>query len=254
MSAFIARVLGRTWLGRLGSLSLLMGLLLLGYGGGAYLGWLPGGYTSVPAPEALAPGQRSVRLEPEGVPLPAASIATVMPTLVPSAAIKLDPADRADRVAGAVGPRPGAPVRLVLESIGLETEVKQGGLKPNQDGELEWETLPFVAVSYPQLGPVGLAGNPVIVGHVLTRFEGNVFRDLYRVALGTPIEVYTEQSRFEYLVDEIKLVSPESVEVMEPTRDARLTLITCGGTFDPRTRTFSERLIVVGKLVGGARL
>ena len=36
--------------------------------------------------------------------------------------------------------------------------------------------------------------------------------------------------------------------------DARLTVITCGGTFDPRTRTFSDRLIVVGKLRGGERL
>jgi LPXTG-site transpeptidase (sortase) family protein len=254
VSDSIARVIGTTWLSRIGSVSLLSGLLLLGYSGGAYFGWFPGSYASVPAPEALSPGQRSARLAPQVVPSPATVVATIVPTPIPPAEITLIPADQADRVASAVAPRPGVPVRLVLESIGVDTEVKAGGLKPDQNGELGWETLPFVAVNYEQLGPVGLVGNPVIAGHVVTRFEGNVFRDLYKVELGTAIEVYTDRSRFEYRVDEIKLVPPESIEDLAPTPDARLTLITCGGTFDPSTRSFSDRLIVVGKLVGGARL
>lgn len=289
---FIVRVVGQTRLSRLGSLLSLAGLILLVYSGGAYLGWFPGGYASVPAPEALSAGERSVRLDhPEptlqvdgeqappvslarDLPVAAASapvirsptevpsVVPVAPTEIPvvaltptsSAPITLDPADQTDRGVAPAAPRPGVPVRLVLESIGVDTEVQQGGLKPNQDGDLEWETLPFVAVNYQQLGPVGRTGNPVIAGHVVTRFEGNVFRDLYKVELGAPIEVYTDQSRFNYQVDEIKLVSPESIEVMAPTQDARLTLITCGGTFDPRSRTFSDRLIVVGKLMSGERL
>jgi sortase A len=111
-----------------------------------------------------------------------------------------------------------------------------------------------VATHYPMLGPVGSQGNAVISGHVVTLREGNVFRDLYQVELGQPIEVFTEDSRFTYVVEEIKLVPPTAVEVMAPSEDARLTVITCGGTFDPRTRTFSDRLIVVGKLASGERL
>jgi sortase (surface protein transpeptidase) len=34
---------------------------------------------------------------------------------------------------------------------------------------------------------------------------------------------------------------------MDPTPDETLTLITCGGTFDPISREFSDRLIVVAK-------
>jgi sortase (surface protein transpeptidase) len=34
---------------------------------------------------------------------------------------------------------------------------------------------------------------------------------------------------------------------MDPTPDERLTLITCGGTFDPVKREFSDRLIVVAR-------
>jgi LPXTG-site transpeptidase (sortase) family protein len=314
VGGFIARVVGQTRLSRLGSLLSLAGLILLVYSGGAYLGWFPGGYASVPAPEALSAGERSVRLDhpeptpqvdgeqappvslaldppvaaasapvipsPTEVPSVVSSVPTVLPTMIPlvptaiaefvpvvpteipvvaptptpSAPISLNPADQTDRGVAPAAPLPGVPVRLVLESIGVDTEVQQGGLKPNQDGDLEWETLPFVAVNYQQLGPVGRTGNPVIAGHVVTRFEGNVFRDLYKVELGAPIEVYTDQSRFNYQVDEIKLVSPDSIEVMAPTQDARLTLITCGGTFDPRSRSFSDRLVVVGKLVSGERL
>jgi LPXTG-site transpeptidase (sortase) family protein len=173
---------------------------------------------------------------------------------VPSAALKLDPADADDRRMARLAGRPGVPVRVVLPSIKVDSEVQPGGPVPGQNGELEWETHPFVATNYPMLGPVGAAGNPVISGHVVTLREGNVFRDLYQVELGEPIEVFTADSRFVYAIDEIKLVPPEAVEVMAPTEDARLTVITCGGTFDPRTRTFSDRLVVVGKLVSGERL
>jgi LPXTG-site transpeptidase (sortase) family protein len=231
---------------RIGSLLVLAGLILVLYSGGAYLGWIPGGYTSVPTPEALADGQRSARLaRPKPSPGADRSPTAVSPSVEATSA-PLAPLP--------VAAPPGAPVRLVLESIGIDTEVKPGGLKPTQGDQLEWETLPFVGVNYQQLGPVGAAGNPVIVGHVVTRSEGNVFRDLNRVELGAPIEVYTDRSRFRYQVDEIKLVYPEDIEVMAPTPDARLTLITCGGTFDPRKGSFSDRLIVIGTLVQGERL
>ena len=169
-------------------------------------------------------------------------------------AIKMEPADAGDRLAAALAPRPGLPLRLVLPSIKVDTEVKVGGLVEGKDGELEWETLPFVATTYPVLGLVGAPGNAVVSGHVVTLREGNVFRDLYRVELGEQIEVYTADSHFTYRVEEIKLVLPEAVEVLAPSEEARLTIITCGGTFDARSRTFSDRLVVVGRLVGGERL
>jgi sortase A len=59
---------------------------------------------------------------------------------------------------------------------------------------------------------------------------------------------------FEYEVARIELVRPTQVDVMEPTPDPTLTLITCGGEFDQRTRTFSHRLVVQAKLVGSRYL
>ena len=290
--AAFARLAGPTPLSKLGAVLVGLGLLLVVYSTSAYLGLAPGGYTSVPEPVALGSGQREAKLDPTllenladrpGRParptaataarnpfLPPARTAVPLAPLpgqltgpqpaptaavvAPAVALKLEPADAEDRRLAARAARPGLPVRLRLESVDIDTEVREGGVVRGKNGEWEWETLPFVATSYPFLGPVGLTGNPVISGHVVTLNEGNVFRDLYKVKLGESIEVFTDRARFEYLVDEIKLVPPTAVEVLLPTGDARLTVITCGGTFDPRTRTFSERLIVVGKLVGGERL
>jgi LPXTG-site transpeptidase (sortase) family protein len=293
----ITWLVGRSASTRLGSLLVAVGLLLVLYSLVAYLGWLPGGYTSIPQPIALSGGQREAKLDPArqgthevgpGGPRaqttsaaqarnPFVPAARPQPTFAPRAgqavvakptapprpaaapvapavALKLEPADLDDRRAAALAPRPGLPTELRIASVGIETDVREGGIKKDKDGAWEWETLPFVATSYPFLGPVGLVGNPVISGHVVTLHEGNVFRDLYRVELGDEIEVFTDRSRFTYVVDEIKLVPPTAVEVLLPVGDARLTVITCGGVFDPAARTFSERLILVGKLAGGERL
>jgi LPXTG-site transpeptidase (sortase) family protein len=282
----IQRAFGSTPLSRLGTVLMLMGMLVVLYSLAAYMGVLPGGYTTVPEPVAFSDsGQRAARLETGPAEAPAQAVVSqplqestdaavaqaaaptsavrepVIPPrsastmdLAPTINLKLDPADAADRRAAATAGRAGNPVRLQLPSINVDTEVKGAGLAPGKDGEPEWETLPFVAAHYPMLGPVGAPGNAVISGHVVTLSMGNVFRDLYKVKLGEPIEVFTEDSHFSYRVEEIKLVKPEAVEVMAPTEDARLTVITCGGTFDPRTRTFSDRLVLVGKLVGGERL
>lgn len=279
MRSVLERIAGTTASSRAGTVFILAGLALLLYSAGAYLGLLPGGYPSVPEPAALSgSGQRSARLSPPPTVVPttesaaaippaaspeAAGPATVSPPPKPQPepavvltpmAKKADAADATDRLLAAHAGRPGTPLRLQIEGIGVDAEVKEAGIVPGRNGEPEWQTLPFVAAHYPMLGPVGAAGNPVISGHVVTLYEGNVFRDLYRVALGDEVAVFTEDSRFRYLVEEIKLVEPDDVSVMAPSDDARLTLVTCGGTFDPRTTTFSERLIVVAKLVGGERL
>lgn len=291
MQRWFRQIFGPSLASRVGTGLTLIGLGLVVYSGAAYFGLVPGGYTSVPAPLALSGGGRAVQLDPSAYPtvevrpaplesssratatprprsaLPTLTrpfepfagpvpIARVTPTVVaePYAAIKLEPADAEDRREAAHRARPGAPIRLRLPTINVDTEVKEGGIVKDRDGQYAWETLPFVATNYPFLGPVGLPGNPVISGHVVTLREGNVFRDLYRVELGQPIEVYTENSFFVYVIDEIKLVPPTAIEVVMPTQDARLTVITCGGQFDPRTRTFSDRLIVVGKLAAGERL
>jgi LPXTG-site transpeptidase (sortase) family protein len=140
-------------------------------------------------------------------------------------------------------------VRLAIPSIKLDTPVQQGGVVEDAHGNPVWQTLPFVAVHYGDLTAlVGQAGNAVIAGHVVTLNEGNVFRFLYQLDLDDQIQVWDDHERErDYHVVDVRLVPPTDTSVMDPTPDETLTLITCGGTFDPISREFSDRLIVVAK-------
>lgn len=157
------------------------------------------------------------------------------------------PADREDRLQSRRPPEPAGAARLSIASIDLDTEVVQGGIRESRTGELEWETVPFLAVHYgADTALIGGQGNAVIAGHVVTLNEGNVFRNLYLVQEGDVIEVDTDAgSSQRFVVEDVRLVSPFDVSVMAPTASPRLTLITCGGSFDARRREFSHRLVVV---------
>ncbi len=270
-----------------GSSLISLGLVLLGYAVAMYLDVVPGGRVSVPPPVALersrlaAPAASRSSLEPPAATTavtssveqpPAAGLAAPAPAVhselidadadllvalaTPDpAAFKVPaiPADAADRPFWGSRPPPGLAVGLRIPSIKVSTKVVSAGVVKNARGELEWETVPFVAAHYADTSPAGARGNAVISGHVVTLYEGNVFRNLYRAEFGQLIEVETADGVFTYEIDDIRLVSPGAVEVMAPTADARVTLITCGGEFNPRTTQFSHRLIVGGRLADWAR-
>jgi LPXTG-site transpeptidase (sortase) family protein len=237
-----------------------LGALLLVYAGLWQFGLAPGSRVSLPEPVALAKapplplGEVDVA-EPreatagEGAvqPLPVASAPNRPSPAVPNRVL-IAP-DAADRAAAAAYPAPGYAVRLAIPSIKLDTEVKQGGIVADADANPTWQTLPFVAVHYGDLTSlVGARGNAVIAGHVVTLSEGNVFRFLYQVELDDEVFVWDQRDKLHrFKVQDVKLVPPTDVSVMEPTPDPTLTLITCGGTFDPVKREFSDRLIVTAK-------
>jgi LPXTG-site transpeptidase (sortase) family protein len=240
---------------RLGNGLILLGALLLGYAALWQLGIAPGSRVTIPPPVAL---ERTAVPTLEPVVAPTVALATAVPatplpvlTPTPAPVVHLPPLppapDAADRSQDAHLPPPGYAVRLAIPAIKLDTEVKQGGIVPDQHGDPVWETLPFVAVHYGDLTAlVGARGNAVIAGHVVTLQEGNVFRFLYQLDLDDEIQVWDDHEReHDFHVVDVKLVAPNDVSVMAPTPDRRLTLITCGGTFDPVKREFSDRLVVI---------
>ncbi len=259
---------------RLASALIVGGLLVLAYGAAWQLGLAPGSRVSVPPPVALerpratqaavpAPTQVAVPAPPQiaasaptlaavaattalATPVPATPVAAPPPTL---ARAQLVAADASERDRAAQQPPPGYAVRLAIPAIKLDTPVQQGGIVEDAQGNPIWETRPFVAVHYGELTAlVGQAGNAVIAGHVVTLNEGNVFRFLYQLELDDQIQVWDDHDlERDYHVVDVKLVPPSDVSVMDPTPDERLTLITCGGTFDPVKREFSDRLIVVAE-------
>jgi LPXTG-site transpeptidase (sortase) family protein len=188
-------------------------------------------------------------LPPPPMPTPLTRpVADLTHVLAPSPLPLLLTADAADRSADVQVP-PGYAVRLAIPAIKLETVVRQGGIIKDRLGNPVWETLPFVAVHYGDLTAlVGARGNAVIAGHVVTVSQGNVFRSLYQLNLDDQIQVWDERNReHDFHVVDIKLVPPTDTSPMAVTPDRTLTLITCGGTFDPRKREFDKRLIVVAR-------
>jgi len=142
---------------------------------------------------------------------------------------------------------PGVPVRLVIPAIGVDSAVVP--VSPvEKGGELEWP-VPLDKVGWDRdSGLAGAQGNLVVWGHVITRYGPGIFENLYKTPLGSPIQVFTDRgSQLTYVVKGIAVALPGETQYTLPTPDATLTLITCTGDFDPASRTFSHRLVVIAK-------
>ena len=113
--------------------------------------------------------------------------------------------------------------KIIVEGVGVEDLKKAPG-------------------HYPGTPMPGEPGNAAIAGHRTT--YGAPFYDLNELVVGDPIMVTTGVGEFRYEVIESQIVSPDAVEVLDPSEDNRLTLTTC----NPRYSA-AERLIISAKLV-----
>jgi LPXTG-site transpeptidase (sortase) family protein len=68
----------------------------------------------------------------------------------------------------------------------------------------------------------GESGNIGIAGH-----RDGFFRGLKDILVGDAVELTTAKEQATYIVDQIEIVSPESVEVLQPRGVPSLTLVTC---------------------------
>jgi sortase A len=68
----------------------------------------------------------------------------------------------------------------------------------------------------------GEAGNIGIAGH-----RDGFFRGLKDIIVGDAVELKTLEEQATYIVDQIEIVNPESVEVLQPGGVPSLTLVTC---------------------------
>lgn len=135
---------------------------------------------------------------------------------------------------------PGAvPTRLIIPDIQLDVPVEPitwNIVTLNGTDQAIWDVPDWRAAGWHQTSSkIGVPGNTVFNGHNTTR--GEVFRDLYLLEPGALITVETEEATtYTYIVDK-KLILPEagqSLEVridnaryVQPTRDERITLVTC---------------------------
>ncbi len=120
-------------------------------------------------------------------------------------------APAASRVAAV---RLGDPIgRVEIPRIGVGTVIVEG------DGDL---TLAYAAGHIPGTALPGGTGNAALAGH-----RDGVFRGLARIRRGDVISITTPTGKYRYLVDSLRVVKPEDVSVLRPTRRPTLTLVTC---------------------------
>lgn len=84
-------------------------------------------------------------------------------------------------------------------------------------------------------------GNYALAGHY-TQSSTALFGPLHTLDIGMSIYVTDMKHTFQYEVTSLETVPPTQVDVLEPTTEPTITLVTC--TFDA-----TERLIVKGRLV-----
>jgi LPXTG-site transpeptidase (sortase) family protein len=123
--------------------------------------------------------------------------------------------------------------RLVIPKIHLDVVVVEGTSRHQLlvgPGHIENTAAP------------GNAGNAVITGH-----RDTFFRHIFELNKGDIVELQRNGGIYQYEVTGRKVVDPSDVSVIQPTKDAQLTLITCYPTY--YIGPAPERLVVTSRLL-----
>jgi sortase A len=147
----------------------------------------------------------------------------------------------------------------VIPKIALDVPIEDVGWHVEERGGLrytEWDTADNAAGRHINSARPGEQGNVVLSGHHNTK--GEVFRRIsdLELAPGDAVYLYDQVgTRFTYVVDEV--TNPPLLEVgasaeqrldnaryIQPTSDARVTLVTCWPYW-----TNTHRVVVVAKLM-----
>jgi sortase A len=129
-------------------------------------------------------------------------------------------------------PGPEQALGIKIPAIGVNAPIVQG------DG---WEELKRGVGQHIGTADPGENGNLVLTGH--NDIYGEVFRELNELSVGDEITVFTATSSHVYVITEKMIVEPTFIQVMDPTVDATLTLISCYPY-----RIDSQRIVVLAEL------
>ena len=153
-------------------------------------------------------------------------------------------------------PQPALPVRIVIESIGVDSPVVEMGM--------DEQRIPYVPLNgqdvawYNFSSLPGEGGNAVLAGHINWQQAPAVFSDLDDLQLGETIRLISEDGReYTYQVFAnffLTYENPYALQLMTPTLWDTVTLFTCGGTWipDPNERfggSYTNRTVVRARLV-----
>lgn len=113
-------------------------------------------------------------------------------------------------------PGPGQPTRIQIPAINIDAQVVAGD---------DWEQLKKGVGHHPGTANPGERGNVVLSAH--DDIFGEIFRHLDQLKPGDEVIVYSGNQRYRYVITAQRIIRPTQVEVMQPTSDPTVTLISC---------------------------
>ncbi len=228
------------------SVSLLVGWFCLALGGCTAA---PPTYATPGAPVSAAPATAAVPTQAgaaaptqpaRAVPTPTDGLVAVVPTVPKPGG------------APAAGQKPPVelPRQVIIPRMDVDAGVEFVGLLP--DGSMDVPKDPL-RVAWYKLGPrPGEQGNAILAGHVDWGGKPAVFWGLRELNPGDVVEVIAaDERRYSFKVRWLKWIEAQAAvadEVFRQAPEREITLITCGGPFDPSTRQYQSRLVVRGTM------
>jgi hypothetical protein len=144
------------------------------------------------------------------------------------------------------------PKKIKISVLGIEAEIVEVNVAA--DGTLEAPKDWFQAGWFTESARASEPGNLIIDGHYDTSTGAPAaFWKLKNVKADDIVTLFDEYGRaYHYKVSEIfylNINDPARLQIFESKKDnAYITLVTCGGIWLPGHGTYSQRLVVKGKL------
>lgn len=150
-----------------------------------------------------------------------------------------------DPFGSVAAPGTGAPTRVKVAAIGLDSSLET--LHLGADGVLDPPKGFAKAGWYADGTAPGDIGPAVIAGHVDSKAGPAVFYRLRELSAGDRIEVTRGGKVLRFTVTRTAWYPKNkfpTAQVYGPTPDRQLRLITCGGVFDHRLRSYKDNFVV----------
>jgi LPXTG-site transpeptidase (sortase) family protein len=146
------------------------------------------------------------------------------------------------------------PRKIDIPHLGISGCIQKVGI--DQHKAIAVPSNIHVAGWYINSVPPGEKGLSIIDGHVRGRYNDAIFRDLHRLRSGDHFKIQMGDEswrQFEVVRVESYPLDKATTELFTRLDGAehQLTLITCGGAYDSKTKTYDQRVIVRSRLIPG---
>lgn len=169
--------------------------------------------------------------------------------LAAAAVVSIGPSQEPAPAAAAAPVPAERPVELEIPAMKLSVAVSPVGLTAEQ----HLQVPAFGESGWFQPGPKpGDAGHAVIAGHVDSKTGPDVFHGLHNLRPGDAVRVRMSTGAvLAFSVDEVDRQRKEALPdspMWRPTDRPRLALLTCGGRFDRKRRTYPDNVVVYASM------